>query len=135
MIVLMLHNVVIWYFYIIQNYHHNKSGHKVSPYKDTTVIDYIPHTVRFIPMTHLFCNWKLVPLKSPSPISFLSPPLPLVTTCLVLCIYNSVSVMFVFKISHISEIIQYFSFLADISQSLIPSCCWKWQDFIVFMAE
>ena len=123
MLVLMLHNVVIWYFGIIQNYHHNKSSYKVSPYKGTTVIDYTSHTVCFISMTHLFCNWKLVPLKSPSPISFLSPPLPLVTTCFVLCINYSVSVGFVFKISHISEIIQYLSFLADISQSLIPSCC------------
>ena len=25
--------------------------------------DYIPHTVHFIPMTHLFCNWKLIPLN------------------------------------------------------------------------
>ena len=88
MLFLTLHNVVILYFGIIQNYHHNKSSYKVSAYKGTTVIDCISHTVRFIPMTHLFCNWKLVPLKSLSPISFLSPPLPLVTTCFVLCIDN-----------------------------------------------
>ena len=24
---------------------------------------YIPHTVHFIPMTHLLCNWKFVPLN------------------------------------------------------------------------
>ena len=27
------------------------------------VIDYIAHTVHFIPMTHLVCNWKLIPLN------------------------------------------------------------------------
>ena len=27
--------------------------------------DYVPHTVHFIPMTHLFCNWKDVPLNLP----------------------------------------------------------------------
>lgn len=82
MIVLMLHNVVIWYFYIIQNYHHNKSGYKVSPYKDTTVIDYIPHTVRFqISIMHLFCNWKLVPLNLPHLfLSSLNPLSPLAIT-------------------------------------------------------
>ena len=35
-------------------------------------IDYIPHTVYFIPMTHLFCNWKFVPLNLPH--LFLSSP-------------------------------------------------------------
>ena len=27
--------------------------------------DYVPHTVHFIPMTHLFCNWKDVPFNLP----------------------------------------------------------------------
>ena len=26
-------------------------------------IDYIVHTVYFIPVTHLFCNWKFIPLN------------------------------------------------------------------------
>ena len=33
-------------------------------------MDYIPYTVHFIPVTHLFCNSKLVP-QSPS---LISPP-------------------------------------------------------------
>ena len=27
------------------------------------VTDYIPHSVHFIPVTHLFCNWKFVPIN------------------------------------------------------------------------
>ena len=45
------------------------------------VIDYIPHIVQFITMTHLFCNWKFVPLNLPYfffPLSF--PPSPRATT-------------------------------------------------------
>ena len=33
----------------------------VSMLRYCTVTDYIPHTVHFIPVTHLFCNWKFVP--------------------------------------------------------------------------
>ena len=29
------------------------------------ITDCLPHTVHFIPMTHLFCNWKSVPLNLP----------------------------------------------------------------------
>ena len=35
----------------------------MTQYKDM-VIDCISHTVYFIPMIHLFCNWKFVPLNS-----------------------------------------------------------------------
>ena len=35
------------------------------------------HTVHFIPMTHLFCNWKLIPLTSLSPVLLLLLPTPL----------------------------------------------------------
>ena len=34
------------------------------------LIECIPHTVHFIPVTHLFCNWKFIPLISHF---FLSP--------------------------------------------------------------
>ena len=40
--------------------------------------DYIPHTENFIPVTHLFCNWKFAPLN----FSHRSIPFPLATTCL-----------------------------------------------------
>ena len=46
------------------------------------VIDYIPHTVHFITMTHLFCNWNFIPLNLPY-LFFSSPnPIPLEITCL-----------------------------------------------------
>ena len=47
------------------------------------VIEYISHTVHFIPLTHFFYNWKFVPLNLSH--LFLSSPLllsPLATTCL-----------------------------------------------------
>ena len=36
------------------------------------MIDNIPHTVHIIPMTHLCCNWTVVPLNLP----YLFSPLP-----------------------------------------------------------
>ena len=47
------------------------------------IIDYIPHTVHFIQVTHLFCNWKFLPLYF-LPFSLIFPPLssPLAITCL-----------------------------------------------------
>ena len=44
--------------------------------KDITIdiiIDYIPHTVHFIPVAHLFWDWKFVPLNLPY--LFFPPPL------------------------------------------------------------
>ena len=54
------------------------------------VTEYISHTVYFIPVTHLFCNWKFVPLSVPHLFLFFphhlwQPPL--------LCIHNSASVL------------------------------------------
>ena len=40
----------------------------MSPSTDTTV-DCIPHSVRLILVTHLFCNWKFIPLN----LSYLFP--------------------------------------------------------------
>lgn len=37
------------------------------------ITDYIPHTIHFIPVTHLFCNWKFVHLNSFAYFSPLSP--------------------------------------------------------------
>ena len=68
--------IVMQSFYILQNDHHNKSSYYLSPYIDTTLLlTILPHTIHFVPITYVFCNWKLVP-QSPSPISFISPPLP-----------------------------------------------------------
>lgn len=42
--------------------------------RNCTVISYIPHTVHFIPVTHLCCKWKSVPLIVLT--YFSSPPTP-----------------------------------------------------------
>ena len=53
-------------FSILPNDHHNKSNYYLSPYIDTTlVLAIFPHTIHFVPITHVFCNWKLVPLNLP----------------------------------------------------------------------
>ena len=57
--------------------------------------DSMPHTLHFIPVAHLFCNWKFVTHTSLSPISFLSLYFsPLASTCLfsvsiLLCLFSS----------------------------------------------
>ena len=83
----------------------------ISPRKDIG-IDYTPHTVYFIPRTHLFCDWMFLPYNFPHLFSFLFLPLPLgnhlffSVSISVLCLF----ICFVFQISHISEMIQYLSF-------------------------
>ena len=70
----------------------------------------------FIPVTHLFCNWKFVPLHLSH--LFLSFPLCQPT---VFCVFNSVSVHLFFYISCISEIIHIcLFFVRHISFSTIP---------------
>ena len=44
-------NIVIQYFYTFQNDRHSQNSYYFSPYEDITVIDYMSHTVHFIPMT------------------------------------------------------------------------------------
>ena len=39
------------------------SAPKVGDYVDYTVIDDTPHTIHCISMTHLFCNWRFVPIN------------------------------------------------------------------------
>ena len=51
------------------------------------ITDYIPYTVHFISMAHLFCNWKFVP-QSPSPISLLLPPPLQMVGILTNCIFK-----------------------------------------------
>ena len=72
--------------------------------------------VHFISMTHLFCNWELVPLKSPHlflslshPPSLWPPPVCSLYLWLCFCFVTFVH-FFSFWISPISEIIQYSSF-------------------------
>jgi len=87
--------MVIQYFEILQNVHHDKSSYHLLPYKDIASLMTIAHAVYFIHVTHLFCNLKSV---SPNPTHiFLSsihfpPPTPCSGNHLfVLCIYKSVS--------------------------------------------
>ena len=63
-------------FLYLRNDHRCKSGYHLSSYKGVAIVYYwlTPHAVHLIPMTHLFCNCKLVPVKSPFPISLI--PLP-----------------------------------------------------------
>ena len=108
----LVHNIVMQYFCTFQKDHYN-SSYSMSPNKAVTVTDCIPHTVHFVPMTHLLCNWKFTPPNFPH--LFLSSPttVPSGNHLFVLSIYNSVSVLlclFAFKILHGSETIQYLSF-------------------------
>ena len=79
----------------------------------------------FVPMIHLFCNWKFLPLNLPYLLFSFPPPLTLGNHLLVLCISDSVSLWLficsVFQIAHISEIINYLSFSVWlISLRIIP---------------
>ena len=65
----------------------------VTPQRYCIDIGYIPCTVHFIPLTHLFCKWKFVPLNLSQLFLFSSTPLPS-GKGFFLCIYNSVSVLF-----------------------------------------
>ena len=54
--------LVTWYFYTLQNYHHNKSSYHLSLYKVITVL-LIIFPVLYITSLwlNLFCKWKLIP--------------------------------------------------------------------------
>ena len=43
-----MYNIVIWYFCILQNGHHNKASYQI------ILIDCIHHGVHFVPWTHYF---------------------------------------------------------------------------------
>ena len=53
----LLHNIVIWYFYKLQKWHHVKSSYSMSPYRVLHSYWLYSHAVHFIPMIHVFCNW------------------------------------------------------------------------------
>ena len=55
--------MVIQYFYILQNVHHDKSSYHLLPYKDIASLMTVPPAVYFIHVTHLFGNLKSVPLN------------------------------------------------------------------------
>ena len=57
----------------------------ISPYKDIG-IDYIPHTVYFIPTMHLFCIWMFPPYNFPHLFPSYCYPSPWATTCFSLCV-------------------------------------------------
>ena len=92
---------------------------KVVKYKDT-VIDYIPHTVYFIPVSRVYCNWKFVLLNLFY--LFLSSPNPLcsVNHLFTLCIYNRFSfVIFVHLLCFLDSTYKSHSIYLSLS-NLIP---------------
>ena len=89
-----MHNIMIPFFYTLQIdpmvslvtiCHHTQKRYYI-------IIDSISHTVHFIPMIPLFCNWKLVPLNLPH--LFHSSPhlLPAGNHPFILCSYDAVYV-------------------------------------------
>ena len=75
--------MLICYFYTVQNDEHDKSSYHLSLTSFYNIIDSVSHCVHFILITHLFCNWKFVPLNLPHlfhPSCLLSSPLA--TICL-----------------------------------------------------
>ena len=110
---------MIWYFYTFQNDHLSVLLPSITIQRKDIIIIFISHTVHFISVVHLFCNWKFVPLYLPH--SFLSsshllwqPPVLCVDDCFGLFI------CFAFYISNISEITQYLSFFVWQCPSNIP---------------
>ena len=104
---------MIWYFHTLQNDHHKSSYQGTIQSYYSVIITVFPMLCVYISVTHLFCNWKSVPLSLHHPFHS-SPHLLLVTTSLfslwvcffLLCWF----ICFVFYISHVSEIIWYLSF-------------------------
>ena len=74
----------------------NLSYH-LSPCK-YVIIDYILHIVHFITMTHLFCSWKFAPHILHHLFLSLQILLPSGKHMILLCIYDSVSVLLHFFI-------------------------------------
>ena len=67
-----------------QTHHHSKSSYDGTIQRYYIVTDCTPHAVHFVPMIHVFCNWKFVPDNLPH--LFLSPSPPLANICFVLCL-------------------------------------------------
>ena len=63
----LVHGVVIPYFYIFLNDHHDEPSLLSVTLQRCSVIytDYIPRFVQLIPVTHLFSNWKFAPCNLP----------------------------------------------------------------------
>ena len=113
---------MIWYLYILQNDHHNKSIQHPSHHIDTIFflmmrifkiyslsnfqiyisINDSHYATHYIPMTDVFNNWKFV--------AFDHFDYPLTPDSLSLATTNLFSVIFFLKIPHISVITQYLSF-------------------------
>ena len=92
-----VHNIVSWCFCMLQKNYHDTSRCHLSPYRYSDLIDYIPQTVPFIPVTlfSFFNNWKLLPLNFLYP--FHPPtPLPSGNHLFVLCIYKSILFSYIF---------------------------------------
>ena len=69
--------------------------------------DYISYSICYIPVSHLFCNWKFVPLF-PSPLLLTSPP-PIPSGNHLLSVP-----MILFLFCHVSSFILYFRFHVEV---------------------
>ena len=112
----MLYNIVICYFYTFQNDHQHKSSYGISPYKDINhiVIDSIPHSVHFIPMTRLFWKWNFIPLHLLHLFLFF-PPTP--SSLAAACFFSASLPVFLF--SFVCSFVWFFRFNIKVkSQSI-----------------
>ena len=71
--------VTVWSYYNTLNYN---------------IIDCIPSAIHYIPVTHLFYNWKFIPFNLPQLLHSLPTPLYSGNHQFVPCMYKFASVLF-----------------------------------------
>ena len=117
----LLYNIVLWYFYTFQNDHHDNLV-TICHYTKILHIYWLHSTLYFIPVTHLFCSWKFVPLNLPH--LLLSFPYPPASNHLfVLWIYGSVSILFVMCV-HLFCFLDSTYYIHVVSNSRFNSFLW-----------
>ena len=86
-----LGNIVIWYFYTLQNDHHDKSSYHLSPYKNTLLLAVLPKLSFLSLWLIYFIIGNMYLLISLTFLTHLHTPLPSGKHLFVLCMYDSVS--------------------------------------------
>ena len=127
---------MIWYFHTLQNDHHKSSYQGTIQSYYSVIITVFPMLCVYISVTHLFCNWKSVPLSLHHPFHS-SPHLLLVTTSLFsmtqfvffyfFIFFFLLFLGFTYKWNHsICLFLIYFT-----RHNTLPvHPCWKWQGFV-----
>lgn len=128
---------MLHYFHTLQSDYHDKSSYHLPPHSYLNITDKVPIAVQYIHMTYFIAGHVYLTSKSP-PISPKPPsPSPSGNHQIVLCIYESVSILFIlfldstYKPYHICLSLTYFT---QCNALQIHSCCHKWKDF-TFMAK